>query len=153
MYIFDSREKKNEHIKVYFDKHNIPYKVECLNVGDYQIEGNPKISVDRKQNLNEFSKNLMNAKDRFRLFKEVRRARDQGVHLVFLIEHGTKIKCIEDVKYWDDKYSGVKGRDLMEAIYRFHQGYGCDIIFCSKRQTAKKIIEILGGWENEKNKM
>ena len=27
MYIFDTREKKNDHIKAYFEKHGIPFKV------------------------------------------------------------------------------------------------------------------------------
>ena len=39
MYIFDSREKKNDHIKAYFDRNGIPYKVEKLDVGDYMVEG------------------------------------------------------------------------------------------------------------------
>ena len=142
-YIFDTRERKNEHIKAYFDKHSIEYEIRKLDVGDYQIEGNPQISVDRKRNLAELSKNLMNAKDHSRFWKEVRRAREQNVKLFVLVEHGGQIKSIEDVAKWTDKYSGVSGRALMDAIYRLHIGWGVEILFCSKQQTAKKIIEIL----------
>ena len=74
-YIFDTRERKNEHIKAYFDKHSIEYEIRKLDVGDYQIEGKPQVSVDRKRNLQELSKNLMNAKDHSRFWKEVRESR------------------------------------------------------------------------------
>ena len=49
IYIFDSREKKNDHIKAYFEKHGIPFKVQKLDEGDYQIDGNPDRTVDRNR--------------------------------------------------------------------------------------------------------
>lgn len=143
MFIFDTREKKNEHIKAYFEKNNIEYVVKKLDVGDYQIEGKPQISVDRKRNLQELSKNLMNAKDHSRFWKEVRRAREQKIKLFVLIEHGRQIKSIEDVAKWTDKYSGVSGRSLANEIYRVHIAYNVQFLFCDKRSTARRIIEIL----------
>ena len=148
-YIFDTRERKNEHIKAYFEKHGIEYEIRKLDVGEYQIEGKPQISVDRKRNLQELSKNLMNAKDHSRFWKEVRRAREQNVKLFVLVEHGGQIKSIEDVAKWTDKYSGVSGRALMDEIYRVHISYGINFLFCDKRSTARRIIEILDG-ENDK---
>ena len=142
-YIFDTRERKNEHIKTYFDKHGIEYEIRKLDVGDYQIDDKPQISVDRKRNLQELSKNLMNAKDHSRFWKEVRRARDQKIKLFVLVEHGGQIKSIEDVAKWTDKYSGVSGRNLANEIYRVHIAYGVEFLFCDKRSTAKQIIEIL----------
>lgn len=141
--IIDSRERKFDHIKAYFDKHGIDYEIRKLDVGDYQIDGKPQISVDRKRNLQELSKNLMNAKDHSRFWKEVRRAREQRVKLYVLVEHGGKIESIEDVSKWSDKYSGVSGRALANEIYRVHIAYGVEFIFCDKRSTPKKIIEIL----------
>ena len=142
-YIFDTREKRNEHIKAYFDKHGIEYEIHKLDVGDYQIEGKPQISVDRKRNLQELSKNLMNAKDHSRFWKEVRRAKEQKIKLYVLIEHGGQIKSIEDVARWTDKYSGVSGRNLANEIYRVHIAYNVEFLFCDKRSSARKIIEIL----------
>ncbi len=142
-YVIDSREKKFEHIKAYFENNKIDYMIRKLDVGDYQIEGHPSISVDRKQNLQELSKNLMNAKDHSRFWKEVRRSREQRVKLYVLVEHGGQIKSIEDVSKWSDKYSGVSGRALANEIYRVHIAYGVEFIFCDKRSTPKKIIEIL----------
>lgn len=104
-----------------------------------------KISVDTKQNLNELSKNLMNRSDRSRFWKEVRKAKEHGIRLIILCEHGGQIKSIPDVAKWHSKYSPVSGRALMDEIYRVHISYGVDFIFCDKRNTGKKIIELLGG--------
>lgn len=139
----DTREKRWEHIKAYFEKHGIEYTVKKLDVGDYQIEGKPNLIVDRKKNLQEISHNLLNAKDHSRFWKEIRRAREHGVKLIILCEHGGKIKSIKDVALWNDKYSGASGRALMNEIYRASISYGVEFIFCSKRQTARKIVEIL----------
>ena len=141
--IIDSREKKYDHIKAYFEKHGIEYEIRKLDVGDYQIEEKPQISVDRKRNLQELSKNLMNAKDHSRFWKEVRRAREHKIKLFVLVEHGGQIKSIEDVTKWTDKYSGVSGRSLANEIYRVHIAYNVEFLFCDKRSTARKIIEIL----------
>ena len=143
MYYFDTREKKNKHIKDYFDRHGIPYEERKLNVGDYMVDGS-NISVDRKQNLDELSSNLLNRTDRSRFWREVRRAREDKTKLIVLCEHGGKIRSIEDVRKWRSEYSNVSGRRLAEEIYRVHISYGVEFLFCSKRSTAKKIIELLG---------
>lgn len=142
--IVDTREKRWEHIRAHLDKNGIEYTMKKLDVGDYQIEGKPNVVVDRKKNLSEISHNLLNPKDRSRFWKEIRRAREQGVKLFILCEHGGKIKSIKDVALWNDKCSGVSGRVLMNEIYRISISYGVEFVFCSKRQTARKIIEILG---------
>lgn len=142
MIIFDTREKKNDHVKNYFDKHGICYKVQKLDVGDYMIEGG-KVSIDRKQNLSELATNLMNRADKSRFWKEVRRAREQGIKLIVLCEHGGKVKTIKDVAGWSSPYSPVSGRALMEAIYKCHISYGVEFLFCSKRSTGKRIVELL----------
>lgn len=142
MIICDTREKKNTHILAYFDRHNIAYKTQKLDVGDYTTQGK-NVAVERKQNLSELSRNLMNRKDHSRFYKEIRRAKEAGVKLIVLVEHGSKIKSIQDVFMWQDKYSGVSGRQLMDAIYKAHISYGVEFLFCSKKSTGKRIVEIL----------
>lgn len=139
----DSREKRWEHIAEYLENNKILFDVRKLDVGDYMLEGNDRISVDRKRNLSELSHNLMNPADHSRFWREVRRAREQGIKLYILCEHGGKIKSIKDVALWNDKYSGVTGRRLMDEIYRVHIAYGVEFLFCSKRSTGRRIIEIL----------
>lgn len=141
MYIFDTREKKNDHIKAYFEMHGIQFKVHKLDEGDYQIEGNPDRTVDRKQNLQEMYNCVVNDKSRF--MKEVRRCHEKRIKLYVLIEHGGQIKSLADVPKWHPKYGTISSREIAERLYRLHISYGVEILFCSKRQTAKKIIEIL----------
>ena len=141
--IIDSREKKYDHVKKWFSENGIDFEVKKLDVGDYQIKGHPKISVDRKQNLEELSRNLMNRKDHSRFWKEVRRANENGVKLVVLTEHSRYIKSIEDVSKWSSQYSGVSGRRLMDEIYRVHISYGVEFVFCDKRSTGRRIMELL----------
>lgn len=142
VYIFDTRERKNEHVKAYFDRHGIAYRVEKLDVGDYMISGG-KVSVDRKQNLSELATNLMNRSDKARFWRELRRANEQGIKLIVLCEHGGRIKSIEDVSGWKSKYSPVTGRSLMDAIYRAMVSYGVEFHFCDKRSTGKEIVKCL----------
>ena len=143
MSICDSREKKNQHVLRYFDVHNIPYRIQKLDVADYMLEGVDRFAIDRKQNLSELSTNLMNRKDHARFWKEMRRARDAGIRVVVLCEHGGKIRSIQDVAGWQNPYSGVSGRALMEELYRLHIAYGVEFLFCDKRSTGKRIVSLL----------
>lgn len=145
MIIVDSREKKNNHILKYFIEHDIDYVVKKMDVADYQIEGNDNLVIDRKQNLDELSRNLTNRSDHARFWKEVRRAKERGIKMIVLCEHGGQIKDIKSVANWNSKYSPVSGRHLMEEIYRVHIAYGVEFLFCDKRTTGRKIIELLGG--------
>ena len=142
--IVDTREKKHSHILKYFALNDVDYEEHKLDVADYQIDGKGNIAVDRKQNLDELARNLMNRADHSRFWKEVRRAKEQNIKLIVLCEHGGKIKSIKDVAEWRSKYSPVSGRALMDEIYRVHIAYGVEFIFCDKRCTGQKILELLG---------
>ena len=143
MYIFDSREKKNDHIKSYFERHGIPFKVQKLDEGDYQIEGRQDRTVDRKQNMQEMYNCVVNDKSRF--MKEVRRCYQKGIKLLVLVEHGGQIKSLADVPKWVPKYGTISSREIMERLYRLHISYGVEIIFCDKRSTGKRIVELRQG--------
>lgn len=143
MYIFDTRERKNDHIKAYFERNGFPYKVEKLDVGDYMVEGG-NVSVDRKRNLSELCTNLTSRDDHARFWREVRRAKECGIKLIVLCEHGGQIHGIQDVAGWRSKYSTVSGRALMEEIYKCHISYGVEFLFCDKRSTGRRIVELLG---------
>ena len=143
VYIFDSREKKNDHIKAYFEKHGIPFKVQKLDEGDYQIEGKTNITVDRKQNMQEMYNCVVNDKSRF--MKEVRRCYEKGIKLYILIEHSPQIKSLADVPKWQPKYGTISSREIAERLYRLHISYGVEFLFCDKRSTGKRIVELLQG--------
>ena len=88
----------------------------------------------------------MNRNDRSRFWREVRRAKEQGIKLIILTEHSSKIKTIRDVAEWNDRFSGVSGRVLMNEMFRIHVSYGVEFLFCSKKETGKKVIEILSSY-------
>lgn len=142
----DTRNKvgKHKNVQAYCDKHGIELVRKCLDVGDYMLPDG-KISVDTKKDLSELSTNLTNPQDKKRFMREVKRAREQGIQLVVLCEHGGKIKTLADVAQWKSDYSPVHGRALLDRMYKLSVSYGVRFEFCSKRSTGKRIVEILEG--------
>lgn len=142
----DTRNKvgKHKNVQAYCDKHGIEFVRKCLDVGDYMLPDG-KISVDTKKDLSELSTNLTNPQDKKRFMREVKRAREQGIQLVVLCEHGGKIKTLADVAQWKSDYSPVHGRALLDRMYKLSVSYGVRFEFCSKRSTGKRIVEILEG--------
>ena len=141
MYYIDSRERKNDNITKYFDRHKIEYEVIKLDVGDYMVSDNPKISIDKKYGLEEIAGNLC-TKDSSRFYREVRRAKENGIKLIVLVE-SSKIKSLQDVASWKSKYSRLSGSRLQAEMYRIGISYNIQFEFCSKRSTGKRIMELL----------
>lgn len=144
MIICDTREKKWEHIEKYFIKNKIDYAIQKLDYGDYTDSKNPHLSIDRKRNLDEVATNLL-SKDSSRFWREIRGAKKNNIRIIVLVEHGGKYKDLMDVIEWKSKYSRLYGRMLVEKMLNVSYAYGVDWIFCDKRQTGKRIIELLGG--------
>lgn len=164
MIICDSREQKNAHILRYFERHNVPYVVRKMETADYMVEGQPNIVVDRKQNLDEICANLTYKGKKAnenggkgipsnvaRFWREVRRAYEDKIKLVVLIEHGENIKSLADVAAWGGSRSGISGRKLVDEMDKLTMAYGVEWQFCDKSETAAKILEILEykGGEND----
>lgn len=142
MIICDSREKKNANVLGYFLKKNIPFLIKKLETGDYMNSEKMNVTIDRKRNLQELCTNLF-SKDSSRFWKEIRRSKDEHIKMYILCEHGGNIKSIKDVCNWRNNYGSVTGKKLMEEIYRVHIAYGIEFVFCDKRSTGKKILELL----------
>lgn len=142
MIICDTREKKNRHIIQYFEQREIPYKIAKLDTGDYMNSDSNRITIDRKQNLDELCGNLFSP-DRSRFWREVRRAKSEGIKMIVLIEQGGMIKTLKDVPKWRGKYTKVSGYSLYNEICRCHIAYGVEFLFCDKRSTGKRIAELL----------
>lgn len=144
----DSREKPKAILKIVaeFNKQGIKYITNKLPVGDYMSFDNPYVIVDRKRTLGELVQNL--GSDSSRFYREVKKAYQFGIKLIVLCEHGGSIKQIEDVVNWNnprlkDYPNAMTGRDLMERIHKVSVSYNIEFIFCDKRVTGKKIIELL----------
>lgn len=149
MIICDTREKKNQHVISYLIHNAIPFKIEKLDVGDYMDDVNPSLTIDRKQNLEELCGNLCSP-DKSRFWREVRRAKENHIKMIVLIEQGGQIKRMGDVPKWRSKYTTVTGYRLYNEMCRCHIAYGVEFWFCDKRSTGKRITEILARGVSEK---
>lgn len=98
----DSREKEKAIVNILseFDKQNIRYCSSKLFVGDYMSLDNPRLIIDRKQNLTEVYGNVIQSHKRFAA--ELLRAKEMGIKLIILVEHGGNINTLEDVKNWNN---------------------------------------------------
>lgn len=155
----DSREKARaiQQILAYFDRQGINHPVSKLWIGDYMNYDNPRLIVDRKQNLLEVCSNVTQDHDRFR--REMQRAQENGIKIIFLVEHGDGIESLEDVIWWKNprrhkrrKVNGkwveyetkaTTGETLYNILTTIQSKYGCEFRFCEKSETGKKIVEIL----------
>lgn len=146
----DSREKARAITKILteFDSQSIKHFISKLPVGDYMSFDNPRLIIDRKQNLQELCGNVCQQHKRF--IAEIKRAGELGIKLIFLVEHSQNIKTLDDVQNWDNprlKVSplAVSGQRLYKILCSIEKNYNTQFLFCSKNQTGKRIIELLGG--------
>ena len=157
--VIDSREKQKAITKIIaeFDRHGIKHFSSKLLVGDYMSFDNPRVIVDRKQNLSEICSNVCQDHDRFR--RELTRAQEAGIKIIILIEHGKDITCLEDIIFWENprgtvrkkvngKWQTIKtkattGETLYKILTTLQEKYGCEFQFCTKEETGKRILEIL----------
>lgn len=153
----DSREKRHiiERILNGFDRRGVQHYISKLYKGDYMNIDNPRLVVDRKQNLAEVAYNFTDAKKTTkgyssRFENEMAEAQKLGIKIVFLVEHGGQIRSIEDVPKWvnprlQESPMAISGERIYRKMLAFQNYYGVEFQFCSKAQTADRIIEILQG--------
>ena len=161
----DSREKpkERERIEKQFDKLGVEHYVSKCYVGDYMNLDNPRIVIDRKQDLNEICGNVCQQHERFR--NELKRAKDNGIQIIILCEQGDDVQSLVDVWFWENPRKNVykwvmkdghpmkvkcdkpplQGKQLYKSLCTMEERYGVRFEFCNKRDTGKKIVELLGG--------
>lgn len=144
----DSREKAHaiEKILGEFDHQCVKWFISKLPVGDYMNLDRPKLVIDRKQNLSELCNNVCQGHKRF--VAELERAREYGIKLIILCEHGGQVKSLKDVMNWTNPRLAVSplavsGERLFKILTTMGKTYGVEFLFCDKRSTGKRIIEIL----------
>ena len=150
--IVDTREHPRAIVRILrdFDRMGIEVVRRKLNFADYFNPAKPVVVIDRKQNLNEVAKNVV--QERARWLREVERCNRAGCRLVVLIEHSNRIKTLEDVMNWQNprlKVSplAVNGERLFRIMKAMGIRYGIEWRFCDKAHTAQRIVDILGGGE------
>lgn len=144
----DTREHAGqiERIERQFDVMEVKHFRSKLYVGDYQSLDNPRLVVDRKKDLQELAGNVCQQHERFR--SELVRAQEAGIQIVILCEHGGAIRFLEDVYFWDnprrrESPKAISGQRLYKILNTMREKYGVRFEFCDKRQTGRRIVEIL----------
>ena len=159
----DSREKARAIRKILkaFDEAEVKYFSSKLLVGDYMNLDNPRLVIERKQNLQELCGNVCQQHERFR--RELLKAIDAGINLIILVEHGSDIKSLEDVYFWKNprkheiiwktvngkrvktvaSAKAIDGDQLYKSLYTIRDRYNVRFEFCNKNETGQKIIELL----------
>lgn len=160
----DSREKAKAIQKIIktFDKNGVNHFSSKLLVGDYMNLDNPRLIIDRKKNLQELCGNVCQQHERFK--RELVRAMEANIQLIVLVEHGPDVKTMEDVYFWQNprkhevrwrmvdgkrqKYvesiKAVDGQQLYKSLCTIRDRYNVRFEFCEKKDTGKRIIELLG---------
>lgn len=160
----DSREKARAITKIIktFDENGVNHFSSKLLVGDYMNLDNPRLIIDRKQNLQELCGNVCQQHERFK--KELIKAMQANIQLIILVEHGPDVKTIEDVYFWQnprkhevrwrmvngkrEKYvvsaKAVDGNQLYKSLCTIRDRYNVRFEFCEKKDTGRKIMELLG---------
>ena len=151
MVIVDTREKPRAIVRILaeFDRQGVDYVRKKLDFADYADPARlPGTVVDRKQNLLEVVANVTT--DRARFVREIDRCHAAGCRLVVLIEHGNRIRQLEDVISWknprlrESRYA-VSGERLYKIMKAMAAYYHIEWQFCNKQSTGRRILQILGG--------
>lgn len=173
----DTRQQKGKHEL----KHNwlVDHGYELvrkkLDVGDYMID-DVDISIDTKRNVDELAANI-NGRNHARFRDECKRAQEQGIKLVVLVENAYGYERIQDVAAWTNGHcklcrrryergcnphalgkcpkhntrKPIQGPRLMKAMKTMEERYGVKFMFCHPRRCGEMIDQILRGvitWQN-----
>ena len=112
---------------------------------------NPLLVVDRKQSIQELAANCTRDHERFR--NELERAKAVGAKLIILVEQNRyydrdkwiQVCNIEDLMLWSSPHTTIRGEKVYRVLRSWCAKYDIEIQFCDKRQTGRKILEIIYG--------
>lgn len=166
MIIEDTRQQelKHKHIEKWMVAHGVDFapRATALPFGDYMLEGS-NISIDTKKDVQEVAGNL--GKQHARFARECDKARAEGYRLIILIEEHPEYNDRKKLRAWKScvcrrcrkcnpfeksskcvKYrvKPMNGNSIAKIIERMEENHGVRFEFCHKRDTARRICEILG---------
>lgn len=133
------------------DEAKIPHESTKLLFGDYMDYNRPSIVIDRKRNIAEIAKNCTREHDRFRA--ELERAKAANARLIILVEQNRykdrdkwiHVESIEDIMLWSSPHTTIRGEKVFRILRAWMSKYDIDVQFCDKRQTGRRILEIIYG--------
>lgn len=136
---------KHKNIKQGFDEESVVVIRSKLFVGDYARIDNMMTAIDTKKDYVELAMDICGKQhERFRL--ECIKAQFAGIHLIILVEENKPVQeWVSPKRRNGTTLTQVNGITLGKAMNTMHERYGVEFMYCDKKDTAKKIIEILGG--------
>ena len=151
--LIDTREKPKaiRNILKTFDEAGITHESTKLLFGDYMDWNRPHIVIDRKQNIAELAKNCTADHERFR--RELEKAKKAGAELVVLVEQNRykdrerwiRVGSIIDLMLWSSPHTTIRGEKIYRVLASWCARYPLRVEFCDKRQTGRRILEIIYG--------
>lgn len=106
----------------------------------------PRVAIDTKANIEEIALNLCgSAKETRRVREEVKKARDAGTKLIFLIEDSrfTSEADLYGKKIWLHNGRTIPGDQLATAMHVMSGRYGCEFWFTPPDEAGRVIQELL----------
>ena len=124
-------------------------------------------TVIKEKDLLELCGNVTQQHERFR--DELIRAKEHGIKIIVLCEHGEDIQELTDVLFWTNprlkemdwrmvdghpqkvqKYPhATTGEQLYKSLCTIAERYGVEFRFCTKNKTGEEIVRILKGSDND----
>lgn len=165
MIVEDTRQQARKHnnIEKWMAAHGVDFapRAAALPFGDYMLEGS-NISIDSKQDVQEVAGNI--GRDHARFVRECDRARAEGYRLIILVEEHPEYNDRSKLHGWVSyvcrrcrrcnplrdrgckKYRSkpMNGPTVARIIGKLEEDHGVRFEFCSKRDTARRICELLG---------
>lgn len=149
--IIDTREKPKaiQSIIKTFDEYGVRHESSKLLFGDYMDFNRPGLVIDRKQNIAELAKNVTVELKRFTA--ELERAKAADAQLVILVEQNRykagnewrHVEKIEDLMLWTNPHTSIQGEKVYRTLSALCYRYNIIVKFCDKRQTGRKILELI----------
>ena len=151
--LIDTREKPKaiENILATFEAEGVPVARTKLLFGDYADYNRPGVVIDRKQNIAELAKNVTVERQRF--VAELERAKAAGAHMTILVEQNRykdrdkwiSVKDISDLMLWSNPHTKIRVEKVFRVLSELIYKYNISVVFCDKRVTGKRILEIIYG--------
>lgn len=162
--ICDTRQQrgKHEHVDRWLEAHGVQYEYRKVDFGDYiRADGCGNVAVDTKKDVQELAQNL--GRDHARFVREIDRARAEGWRLYILVEEHADYADRTKLSTWRSRvcrtcrrcdplrdrcrarrFKPMTGATMAKIMANLERERGVRFAFCSRRQTARKICELLG---------
>lgn len=143
----DSRNQvgKHKNINAYLKSVGLRVIRSKLIVGDYVIANRQDTSIDTKKDMVEVSQDIFRDHKRFRAECEL--AKDCEIRLVVLIEDNS-VGSYDELLKWVNPQPNrsaltPNGERCYKVMKAMEYSYGVEFQFCNKKDTGKRILEIL----------